>query len=81
MTSPAVLLRPVIRQAMQEAPKMPFTAASLHRQLAPHYPAIGEDDVVAALLWNQSKGYVDFEHNAELEVDVYRITKRGLQTK
>ncbi len=81
MPSPSVTLRPVVRELMAAAPKMPFTVASLYRQLKPLYPAIGEGDVRAALLWNQSKGYVDFEHDAELEVDIYRITKRGLDAK
>ena len=79
MNSPAVTLRPVIRATMRAAPKQPWTPESLLSTLSGPYPTATLADIKAALMWNHSKGFVDFTHNAELEADAWKITPRGLK--
>jgi hypothetical protein len=73
----AVTLRPLIRDAMRAAPKKPWTPAALLSVLRDIHADAQLDDVSAALTWNQSKGHVDFEHNAERGVDYWTLTARG----
>lgn len=73
-------LRPIIRETMQLAPARKWTAKALHAILRAEHPDATEADVLAAIRWNQSKGYVDFTHQAELEVDLWHLTERGINT-
>jgi hypothetical protein len=75
-----IILRPVIRETMQLAPTRKWTAKALHAQLRAEYPDATEADILTALRWNQSKGYIDFTHHAELQVDHWHLTDRGLAT-
>lgn len=79
MNTPAVTLRPVIRETMRAAPKRKWTPESLLSTLRPIEPDATLADIKAALMWNHSKGFVDFTHNAELDSDTWTLTPRGLK--
>ncbi|GAA5137453.1 hypothetical protein GCM10023213_14150 [Prosthecobacter algae] len=73
-------LRPIIRETMQAAPKRKWTLKALHSFLVTNgYPDLPATDVNAALLWNQSQGYVHFTYNHESEADEWHLTTRGLE--
>jgi len=70
-------LRPVIRETMQLKPDTQWTAKSLHGLIKADYSDATEVDVRNALLWNQSKGFVDYTFNAQFERDEWFLTERG----
>ncbi len=71
-------LRPVIRESMQAAPARKWTLKALHTFLvATGFPDATNEDVNAALLWNQQRGYVNFTYNHETETDEWSLTTRG----
>jgi hypothetical protein len=77
-TQKAIELRPVIRETMQMQPTRTWTVASMHGVLrATDHPDATVADVNAAMLWNQSKGFIDFVYNAEFERDEWHLTNRG----
>lgn len=78
MTAASIPLRPIIREIMKAAPARRWSEKALLVQARQMIPDIEELDLQAALTWNLSKGYVDSEHNRELEVDVWFLTQRGL---
>ena len=70
-------LRPVIRETMQLKPDTKWSAKSLHGLIKADYSDASETDVRNALLWNQSKGFVDYTFNAQFERDEWFLTARG----
>lgn len=76
----AITLRPVIRETMQLAPTRRWTVAALRSVLRAEHPDATEADISQALAFNQSKGYVDYQHQAELQVDHWYLTERGKNT-
>ena len=78
--NPDVPIRPVIRETMQLAPARRWTVKALRAQLLAEHPDITEADVTTALLWNQSKGYVDYTYDSERETDYWQLTERGKKT-
>lgn len=77
MTEASIPLRPIIREIMRAAPARQWSEAALHAQIRGIIPDVESNDVLAALLWNDKKGYVESTYNHELEVDVWKITDRG----
>lgn len=73
----SIPLRPVIRETMQMKPETKWTAKSLLGLIRAEYSDAVEADVRNALLWNQKKGFVDYEHNAEFDRDEWFLTERG----
>ncbi len=73
----SVPLRPVIRETMQLKPAVKWTAKSLHGLIKSEYSDATEADVRNALLWNQSKGFVDYVFNTQYERDEWFLTERG----
>lgn len=70
-------LRRVIRETLQMAPARRWTVTALFAQIRIQFDFAAEADVKAALLWNQSKGYVNYEVNQEFERDEWFLTLRG----
>ena len=73
----SVPLRPVIRETMQLKPAIKWTAKSLLGLIKAEYSDAQEADVRNALLWNQHKGFIDYQWNAQFERDEWYLTERG----
>lgn len=71
----SITLRPVVRETMQLAPKRKWTIKALHAQLRAEFPQSTDANVQAALLWNQSKGFVDYTVDDESGVELWHLTK------
>jgi len=70
--------RPMIRDVLKAA-KRPLTVDAIIAQTRRLDPAMPREVIEAALEWNMKRGNVNFEHNAELEVDLWDLTTRGRQ--
>lgn len=77
MTTASVALRPVIREVMKMAPSRRWSETALLTQIRLLVPDAKAIDVSAALTWNHGQAHVDTAHNAELECDVWFLTKKG----
>lgn len=73
----SIPLRPVIRETMQMSPGKKWSEKSLLGLIKEEYSHASEADVRNALLWNQRKGFVDYEFNAQFERDDWFLTERG----
>lgn len=68
-------LRPVVRETLG-ASKRKLTLEALHGIIRRGDPGVSLADVKAALLWNQSKGFVDYEHNRDFETDEWYLIQK-----
>ena len=73
----SITLRPVVRETMQLAPARKWTVKALHAQIRAEFPQSTENNVAAALLWNQGKGYVDYTVNDETAQELWGLTEKG----
>jgi hypothetical protein len=58
-------------------PNRVWTVRALHAQIRAEFPTARDYDVEKALKWNQSRGFVDYQYNAEFETDEWSLTDRG----
>lgn len=80
MTVASIALRPLVRTLMKMAPQRQWSEAALVAQIRTQVPDAREIDVMAAVVWNQGRGYVAAGRNEELECDVWTLTGKGLVT-
>lgn len=73
----SITLRPVVRETMQLAPERKWTVKALHAQIRAEYPQSTESNVQAAMLWNQSRGFVNYEVNDETGQELWTLTPKG----
>jgi hypothetical protein len=73
----SITLRPIVRETMQLAPARKWTVKALHAQIRAEYPQSTEQNVNAAMLWNQSRGHVDYEVNDETGQELWALTAQG----
>lgn len=71
-------MRRLLREVLRAEPKQPFTFPALLAQMEATDKAATRELVQAALEWNFRQGNVNFDHDFELEADVWKITTRGL---
>lgn len=76
-TEASKALRPLIREIMRAAPERKFSSAALLMQIKLIIPDTTAEAAAAALLWNQSRGHVDYQHDGERELDLWHLTTRG----
>ena len=81
MTTASISLRPVVREVMKHAPARQWSEAALLAQVRTQMPETRSVDLLAAIVWNQGKGYVDAGLYEEMECDVWTLTKKGLATE
>lgn len=81
MTTASIALRPVVREVMKMAPSRQWSEAGLLAQVRTMMCEAKAVDVLAAVVWNQGKGYVEPGRNEELECDVWTLTQKGLATE
>lgn len=77
MTDP-VTLRRYLREVLSLRTARKFTERQLFdgcRKLAGE--ALQVDELRAAIEWNQSRNYVDYQHDDDLSEDVYFLTEAG----
>jgi hypothetical protein len=74
----SIPLRPLIRRALKTAGR-PLTVDALFAQLRRIDPTASREAVEEALAYNHRKGMANFEHDHELELDVWSLTTRGKQ--
>ena len=77
-TDGSITLRSMIRDVMKAKPERALSYAALFAQLRLMIPDVDTKDVRTALEWNFKRGNVNFEHDHELELDVWKLTTRGL---
>lgn len=70
--------RRMILEIMQAKPERRFSYPALLALIRGNVPDVDTKDAQAALTWNFKKGNVNFEHDHELEIDVWALTSRGL---
>ena len=68
--------RRMIREAMRAA-KRALTIDALFAQLRKLDPTLSPDAMKAAHVWNFKQGHINFEHDAELQTDLWSLTTRG----
>lgn len=79
MTVASISLRPLVRSIMKMAPQRQWSEAAIVAQIRTQVPDAREVDVMAAVVWNQGKEYVQSGRNEELECDVWTLTDKGLK--
>lgn len=73
------ILRRVVRESMQRSPKRPWTIKAMHDLLrGTDYPDATEAQTKEVILWNQSKGFMDFTVDNETGVETWTLTPRGI---
>jgi hypothetical protein len=75
-----VMLRRLVREALDLASPQKLTSNLIEDAVE----SLGTGDVAAAdireaMEWNQRKGYITYEHNEDLEVDLWSLTDRGVE--
>lgn len=80
MTVASIALRPLVRSIMKMAPQRQWSEAAIIAQIRTQVPDAREVDVMAAVVWNQGRSYVEAGRNEELECDVWTLTNKGLAT-
>lgn len=73
----SIPLRSMIREIMRAAPTRRWSYPAILGQIKMQVPDVDTKDAQAALTWNFRRGNVNFEHDHELEVDVWNLTTRG----
>lgn len=68
-------LRPIVRETLAESPRK-LTLEALHGIIRKGDPGVSLKDVRDALLWNQSKGFVDYIHNRDFETDEWFLIQK-----
>jgi hypothetical protein len=78
MKANAQLLR-AVRQILSAMPAgKRATAKWITDTINSETPLVTDEDMVeAALIWNQGKGYVTYQHNEESGLDEWELTERG----
>lgn len=79
MTDP-IQLRRRVRWVLSTLPKnRRLGEAMIFDKLRPDFPELKADELHEALLWNESKGYVDLRFNADEDRREYCLTNEGWQ--
>jgi hypothetical protein len=71
------LLRGKVREVLRMAPTRRFHEELLHQSVDALGMEATIEELREALLWNQSKGYVDYTHNGDFGRDEWFLTPRG----
>jgi hypothetical protein len=78
ITAESIPLRLMVRQVLHTA-KRALTVDALAAQLRLLDPTASREAIEEALAYNHRKGHANFEHDHELELDVWSLTTRGKQ--
>jgi hypothetical protein len=74
----SITLRRTVRETMQAAPARKWTVKALHAFLrGSGFPEITETDVNAAVMWNQSRGHMNYKADDETGQEEWTLTDKG----
>lgn len=73
----APLLRQSVRDVLRMAPTRRFHESLLHTSVLALGMEATLEELREALLWNSSKGFVDYTHNGDFARDEWFLTPRG----
>lgn len=76
-TVAAIALRPKIREIMKAAPSQRWNEEALVAMLQPRIPGTRAVDVLDAIVWNLSEGFIESSYSRELECDMWKLTETG----
>lgn len=76
-TVASIALRPKIREIMKATPSQRWNEEALVTMLQPRIPGARATDVLDAMVWNLSKGYVVSSRDDEMDCDMWTLTKEG----
>lgn len=76
--APRKEVRKEVREIMAVTPDRRFTLGMIASRInSMHQVPVPEELVERHLNWNHAKGFVDFEHNHELEREEWFLTDKG----
>lgn len=73
-----VMLRRLVREALDLASPQKLTSDLIEDAVESRGTGdVSQDEIREAMEWNQSKGFITYEYNEDLEVDLWSLTDRG----